>query len=170
MRHATLDVAAAALPLVVSVSTAGDRETLVRDPVQACWRSAFAPAGCHPCPPGGRPLLLYCSFQCIPWNPRRTSAAVRPRRGKETRADRDLIKGHATIAFIRMARAASVLLAGLEQRSSGCERSSGAATADHRAAQSRSESSWADLPYIWITLSISPLMVSQWFMKERRVR
>ena len=38
---------------------------------------------------------------------RRTSAAVRGRRGKETGADRDRIEGHKTIALTSMARAAS---------------------------------------------------------------
>jgi len=56
--------------------------------------------------------------------------------------------------------ASGVSLAGLEQRSSGRGRSSGAATANRGAAQSRSQSGWADLLHIWITLSPSPLSLT----------
>ena len=170
MRHAALE-----WPQRLSrwrcVSTAGERETQGSGTGAGVLAFGLRASRLSPLPARWQTTAPSSVFRGIHGTLRRTSAAVRERRGKETGTDRDRIEGHKRIALTSMARAASRSRMG---RSSGAaaeqqRSSSGAATVNRRTAWSRSEASWVDLPFIWTTLSIFPVMVSQWFMKERRV-
>ena len=108
MRHAALEC-----PQRLShwrcVSTAGKRETQGSGSGAGLLAFGLRASRLSPSGPSTDQTAPSSVFRGIHGTLRRTSAAVRVRRGHETAADRDLIKGHAMIAFTTMTRAVSRL-------------------------------------------------------------